>query len=299
MPRTGLRLTLKSSPLLYRLAPRRLVVKRAVRRGQKLWDADAAARANAVETMQIVVAGTSRAAEVSELAREHLIEDKADVAIFWQPWLAPDLDAPSDAAITAALSAGRGVVISACHLAGFYLVPSAFVPRGHRPYCVIGPWMFGDPPPGYAGRRLTHYARCANRTTRPIAAKGSFGVLMRVLSAGESVYILFDLPGRRATRFLGKPAMLADGTARLAVAADALVLAVRTRRVGHRVALDAAPALDPRDFAGSDDLHDALIALHQQWILQTPAAMTDPRTFDWGDGASAERWVAPGGGDGT
>jgi Coenzyme PQQ synthesis protein D (PqqD) len=90
------------------------------------------------------------------------------------------------------------------------------------------------------------------------------------------VFVHFDMPGRRATHFLGRSTMLADGSAQLAVGADALVVPVRARRAGHRIWVDAAAPLDPRQFADADELHDALAAHHERWILENPAAMEHP-----------------------
>jgi hypothetical protein len=87
--------------------------------------------------------------------------------------------------------------------------------------------------------------------------------------------------------------MLAEGSAELAVRADALVLPLRARRAGHRVWVDTGEVLDPREFAGAEDLHVALAKLHEAWILENPSAMEDPRTIGWEHGASAEAWVQP------
>jgi hypothetical protein len=108
------------------------------------------------------------------------------------------------------------------------------------------------------------------------------------------VFVFFDLPGPRQTRFLGKPAMLAEGTAQLSVRTGAPVLPVRARREGHEVWVEATAPLDPNDYAGADQLHEALAQVHERWILENPAAMEDPREIGWQDGATPEAWLAPG-----
>ena len=123
-------------------------------------------------------------------------------------------------------------------------------------------------------------------------ARGSFEIVQTLLRRGEPVFLFFDMPGPRETRFLGKPVMLADGTAQLAARADALVLPLRSRRVGSEVWLDACAPLDPRDFASSDELHDALAAQHERWILENPAALEDPRSTGWE--ATVRAWTRPG-----
>ena len=126
-----------------------------------------------------------------------------------------------------------------------------------------------------------------------ILSTGSFPILSALLKRGEVVFLFFDMPGSHETRFLGKTAMLADGTARLAVQTDAVVLPLRSRSSGHRVSLDAGAPLDPREYADADELHSALAHRHERWILESPAAMADPRTFGWGAGATPQGWSRP------
>jgi lauroyl/myristoyl acyltransferase len=126
----------------------------------------------------------------------------------------------------------------------------------------------------------------------PLPAKGSFRTIQALLERGESVFVAYDMPGPHETHFLGKSVTLAEGTAQLAVRADAIVLPVRTRRAGHRVWVDAAKPLDPRGLT-VDQLHHTLAAVHERWILENPAAMEDPREIGWEHGATPERWVQP------
>ena len=106
--------------------------------------------------------------------------------------------------------------------------------------------------------------------------------------------LFFALPGHGETRFLGKRVMLASGSARLAAAADALVVPVRARRRAHLVSLDVEAPLDPRDFADWQELQGALAAVHERWILELPATMEDPnRDGAWERGASAQEWIRP------
>ncbi|MCW3018117.1 MAG: hypothetical protein JWN10_425, partial [Solirubrobacterales bacterium] len=74
---------------------------------------------------------------------------------------------------------------------------------------------------------------------------------------------------------------------------DALVVPLRARRVGHRVCVQAAPALDPREHGGAAGLHQALAAHHERWILEEPAMMADPNSFGWEHGAGPRGWSRP------
>ena len=55
---------------------------------------------------------------------------------------------------------------------------------------------------------------------------------------------------------------------------------------------DVAPPLDPRDVASSEELHDALAAVHERWILELPATLEDPnRAGAWERTATATGWL--------
>lgn len=292
LPPAPLRVRLKTSPLIRRLLPTRLMLMRAARRGAAIWDRDSGARREATVVMEAVVQGTARAGEVGELARRHVIERSIDETLQWQPWPTPAMDSDSAAHIQAALGAGRGVLLSSCHTGPFYLSVPAFSRMGVVPFTVAGPWFFQQPSHDHWGRRLAVWQKRSR--SRMILSTGSFPTLAALLERGDVVFIFFDMPGRAQTRFLGKPAMLADGSARLAMQTGALILPLRTRITGLRVWLDAAAALDPHDFSDTGELHRALAEQHERWILESPAAMDDPRTFGWGDGATPAGWMPPG-----
>jgi benzoate-CoA ligase family protein len=291
MPAAPLQVRVKTSPLLHGVVPPRLAVNRAVRRGNQIWEQSAPAREHALAAMETIVAGTPRADELHALARRHLIEEGVGRALFWQrPWSAK-VDAVSAARIRHALSTDRGVLLSACHVGAYYRLQCAPPFEQHVTYIVPGPWYFEPPSPDYWGRRLARWHKGVK--SHPVPAKGSFRIIQALLERGEPVFLFFDMPGPRETRFLGKRATLAEGSAQLAVRADALVLPVRARRVGHEVWVDVEASIDPRELGGVDQLHDALAALHERWILEDPATMEDPRNIGWEHGATAEAWVSP------
>jgi lauroyl/myristoyl acyltransferase len=292
MPPATLRVRLRTSPAIRTVLPSRLVVARAERKARRLWREHEASHAYAVRTMEAVVAGTPREADLEEIAERHLVEIEAWEALFWQPWSAPHVDARSRALLQGTCAGERGVLLSACHLGPYFPKAKTLVTLGIEPYVVTGDFFLEEPSNDYWGRRLARWRRGVPDVPL-VRPRGSFAVLAGALERRETVLVYFDMPGPHETRFLGKPAMLADGTARLAVETDALVLPVRSWRRGHRLALDAHEPLDPRSFAGVDDLHEALAALHERLILEQPEAMADPADYGWGDGATAQRWDRP------
>jgi lauroyl/myristoyl acyltransferase len=295
MPSAELRVRLRTSLWLRRPLPTPIAVRRATARGSALWERMPAERERALAAMQAVVGGTERFSELEQLARQHLIEERARETLFWQPWRRPAMDASSSARMRAALDTGRGVLLSTCHMGPYLLCMSAIAGFGRTSYSAAGAWLFEQPSPGYWGRRVARRRREAStRDERLVCSVNSFGLLLELLRGGEIVSVFFDIPGSHPTNLLGKPVMLVSGTGRLATQSDALVLPMRARRVGHRVWVDLGEPLDPRDFKSPDELHEALARVHEDWILELPATMEDPnRAGSWEGAASAERWGSP------
>jgi lauroyl/myristoyl acyltransferase len=245
--------------------------------------------------MSAILGEDAPQAKLEALAEQHLIEMEVERALFWQPWGRVHADAVSSQRLAEALSSDRGVLVSVCHMGpagpGHAIVTSP----SRTLYSVAAPWFFAEPSHDYWGLRLARWRKLNHdRNQRPFPAPGSFPILQKLLEEGEIVLVQFDLPGSRETQFLGKPVMLTTGTARLALASDALVLPMRNRREGHRVWADIAEPLDSRQFSGYEALHDALAGLHGQWILEFPAMLEDPRRAGaWEEGATAERWARP------
>jgi lauroyl/myristoyl acyltransferase len=284
---------LGTSRAIRRPLPLRLVVSRAERRGRELWDSDPDERQRALAAMEAVVGGTTRAEEVEALARQHVIEGKVNEAFFWQPWPVPQVDDASAARLRQAVSSGTGTLLSTCHMGPYLLGLSALIALGRTIHSVSGPWVFQTPTPGAWGRRIARRRSEARaRGERLVYSVGSFEVIRTLLEERELVSIYFSVPGNRATRFLGKPVMLAAGTARLSFLTGASIVPLRMRRDGHELWLDVGSTLDPGDFGDVDELHDALAVVHGAWMLELPATVEDPnREGSWERSATAEGWT--------
>jgi hypothetical protein len=295
MPPVSLRMRLTTSPSLRRLLPSRMMMRRAEARGRTLWAESPKGREQAHAAIGPIVGGTPRVGEIEQLARRHLVEKEAQKTLFWQPWSTAKMDPTSTAHLHEALASNRGVLLSTCHLGPFFMLMSVVTMLGYIPYAVAAPWFFAKPSPDYWGRRLARWRQqTAARGERLVPSEGSFAVLRTLLERGSLVNVYFDMPGSRETSFLGKPVMLASGTARLALETDALVLPMRARRERHRVWVDVEAPLDPHEFAGVDDMHDTLAAIHEHWVLELPATLEDPnRPGAWEQSATAEAWRRP------
>ncbi len=229
---------------------------------------------------------------MEELARAQLIENHVESALFWQPWRAPLLDDQSLLRLAQAREAGRGILISSCHLRHSFLLGWAVRSMGVEPHAVFGDWFFKAPGTDLDGRRVERWRR--GSASHPVQGRGSFETLTRLLDGGAAVILMYDMPGARETPFLGKPAELADGTARLGVLTQATVLPMHVRRVGHRVVADVGAPIEQRHMDDPAAVHERLAGVHERWILENAAAMQDPRDFGWADGATAGAWRRPG-----
>ena len=286
---------MRTRPELRRLVPARLAVGLAERHGSKIWQHSAEERRRALAAMDAVVGGTERAAAIQELARAHMIENEVRETMFWRPWRAPTMDRESEETLLGAIAAGRGVLLSRCHLGPIFLGAGAIRRIGVKPYSTIGAWIFEAPPTGPWARRVDRWRRGVERIgDQLINSKGSFAVIAELLRAGEVVQVYFDMPGSTATDFLGKRVMLASGTARLAETTGALVLPMHLKRSGHRISVEIGPANDPLEHAGHEAMQESLARAHEHSILQAPAMLEDPnRAGAWEHGASAAEWARP------
>ena len=297
MPAAPLAVRLRTSTAVRRVIPTGIALARAERKGERRW-LDPGQRARASAAMETILAGTPRAAEVTELARLHLIEEEAIAAIFWAPWRTSLLTDASARTVRQVLAGGRPLMISVCHLGPYFQQFSGLTPFGVNAIVVSGDWFFEDPPPGQWGRRLARWARgVAEARVRLIPATGSFEPVRALLEMGEPVGSYFDMPGSIRTRFLGKPVELASGTAQLAHQTGSIVMPMRARREGAQPWTDVLEPLDAREFASAAELHVALAAVHERSILAAPEALEDPaRPGSWGAGASAAAWLRQSGG---
>ena len=292
MPPAPLRVRLGTSVLLRRAIPTRLAVARAERKAHRRWQTEPSTREHVLAAMRAIVAGTEREGELEELARRQLVEWEVWDALFWQPWRPGKIEGISRERLFEAYRSDRGLILSGAHVGPFFNVSGALEELGIVQYVVMGDWYYETPSHDHWGRRTARW-RIGLPSMPVVRPKGSYAIIAELLRRGLLTTIYFDLPGPHETPFLGKPAMLVDGTARLACETDAIVLPQRVSREGTQIRIEYFERLDPRDFSGPDELHEALARVHERLILDDAARMQDPAVTGWGDCARPDRWSRP------
>jgi len=247
--------------------------------------------AEARATTEKIVAGTHRAGDLEQIARRRLVELRVRQAIFWRRHWNRD-PVIGEENIRKALAGNRPVLLTFCHLAAFEGTFAPIAAAGRATYLPLASWFFDPPEDNPWGYRLEHWRRAfAEINGRVVLMPGTFDVLHALLERGEVVMVAFDSPGNTETQFLGKPVMLASGTARLAHQTGAILLPVRRLRKGLRVAIEYGEPIDSRDYDDPDSLHVTLANLHTGWILDRPEALEDPsRQGFWEDQALPTGW---------
>ncbi len=286
---------LRTSRETYRLIPPALTLALATRRATANWRARAEPYRAALAATEAIVSGTGRAGEVDELTRRRLIESEICEALFWRPWTPPAIDVQSRENLLGSIATGRGVMISCCHLGPFFLGATGICSLGVELYSTTGPWLLEPPTAGYWGRRIDRWIReIAARGEHLICTTGAFDVIRTLLEEGSLVKLFFDMPGGTRTDFLGKPVMLAGGSARLAWMTGSLVVPMHVRRSGHGAVLRFSAPLDAKDHESHESLHGELASIHQTAILEDPSALEDPnRPGGWEHRALASGWLRP------
>ena len=228
-------------------------------------------------------------------ARAHLAQTAARETFIRRASLHREIPAGGAEHLRAACARGRGVLVSYSHLSLFPAIALSVADHAQDVHQIAGTWLIdgapGDPSPE---RRDAWRALFDDAGIPLIPATGCFPVVRGLLEQRAVVVMAANVPGSTPTAFLGKTVWLASGTARLATATDALIVPVHRelRRLRPRTVF--GPPLDPRDHASVEDLHCALAARHERWILKCPAALEDPRRPGaWGAHATADGWGVP------
>lgn len=227
------------------------------------------------------------------LAVAHLVQDGAREALLRCPGAVRRAPVRNARLLVGAAASGRGVIVSYCHLGPFPGIGASLVSCLPRAHVVAGSWLAAPSPGAPLSKRVRRWRALYDDPglTLVNAEDDASKRIRALLEAGEVVAMTFDWPGATETQFLGRPAWLVSGTARLAVETGALVVPATRRWRRLLPETEIASPLDPRAHAGWRDLHLSIAAVHERWIAARPAALENPRREGaWGATATAESW---------
>jgi lauroyl/myristoyl acyltransferase len=234
----------------------------------------------AVATVDAIVGdpgGSGDHADLTGLATRHVMARARGWELTWRPWQLRRIPVHGVEHLTAARVAGRGLIVSFVHLG-----PSAgWVALGPllAPAVLLSNDRLDTPPaPGYAGYQLEHRRRVFRESAiERLHVRGSAMAVYKLLAAGGTAMMSMDIPGDRRVEFLGRPVDLPTGTPELAVRTGALVLPAAMLPEGRRWRIELRPPLDPREFAGVEELHRALLDIHGHDVRRHPEHFESPQ----------------------
>ncbi len=220
---------------------------------------------------------TSRAAEADELADRWLVEKSMLGELFWRPWLLKRSRILGREHYESVRRDDRGCLFVSGHIGGHWFVSPILLRGGIQHYAVSHPHHWEVLPPGYRGLAKLHlrheYLEKPLGGSRIILSDGPPERPLRLLEAGNSILIAFDVAGSAATPFLGRSVALAGGPATLAFRTKAPVIPAVPQRTGTRIDLRLFPAIDPAEYHDPVSLRAAIARAFEPVVLAHPESV--------------------------
>jgi lauroyl/myristoyl acyltransferase len=241
---------------------------------------NSAERRDAERFMADLLLHTPRAAEADELAERWLAEKSKLGELFWRPWLLEHSRILGREHLKLANQGDRGCLFVVGHIGGHWSISTILTRHGLEHYAVSHPHHWEPMPPGYKGLAKLHmrheYLEKPLGDSRIFLSNASPEPLLRLLEAGNSMLIAFDVAGSAATPFLGRSVALAGGPATLAFRTKAPVVPAVPERRGARIDLRLLPPIDPADHQDPRSLRGAIAKVFEQVVLARPEAVELP-----------------------
>jgi lauroyl/myristoyl acyltransferase len=283
-------LWLYANPKLHRLVPDGVALAAAALAGRIRW-LWPPSRRRAIARISLIVAHTPRAGEVKKLARRELVSHAVATEIQVRPWMMVNARVEDREHLVEAAESTRPTIVMIAHFGGAGSQPIKEL--GRPVYAIAHPFLNPRLPGTRAGwwayKARLGWERLRTSPLRLVFRGNAYATLEALLERGEVVVIALDVPGSMKTTMAGKTAYLGSGLANLAKRTDALVVPLFGRLEKRRPVIRLAEAIDPRDFAGPQELLDCLAGLMTDEILRAPEHV-DPNLFwpeIWRDDSAA------------
>ena len=224
---------------------------------------------------------TPRAAEADELAERWLVEKSKLGELFWRPWLLErsrllgreQLGISHAHGVAAASSSpGTSAATGPCRRSSCGTDSSTMRSHiritGSRCRLATGGWRSSTCAVTYLEKRLGG--------SRIILSDGPPERPLRLLEAGNSLLIAFDVAGSAATPFLGRSVALAGGPATLAFRTKSPVIPAIPQRQGTRIDLRFLSPINPADHEDPRSLRAAIAGAFEPEVLAHPESVELP-----------------------
>jgi lauroyl/myristoyl acyltransferase len=246
------------SPVLGRLTPVSVAVRRAERRGERRWEESARARKKASRWMAEMLGVPADGAEAQGLAREAVVDSEVRRALTARHWEAGHGPIYGLDSLREARERGRGVLLAGLHIGVLFNAPMQIATQ-YCPYYLVRATRGQDRQGAGAlviKQRMVAMERAGNRW---LERKNSYPVVRALLERGEMCGLMFDSGGRVETEVAGQRTYLAGGIAGLAWETGApIVLGVTLREGEVGTACYLHEPIESADFDGPEEMHHHL-----------------------------------------
>jgi lauroyl/myristoyl acyltransferase len=254
---------------LRRLVPARGVPALVRRRVDELW-ADPGYRAVQEAEMHYLLEHTDRAGEVPALARAYAEQMALRAWLRWHPRAITRQPVRGAEWLTTRRDPDRPLVLSFFHHARYDGLFGSLARVG-APSTILALAEALEPT---APPEIRQHIKVVRRGGTMLPTTGGTAAVLAAMAPGVTLAIASDVPGTTPVEFLGRRVLGSAGAARIAVATDSPVVLVTSHREGH---LQVHPPLEPRDFAGWEDLLAEVLRRHGDAVLAWPEALDNPR----------------------
>lgn len=257
---------------LVRALPARIALPFLALVGSLEWWLRPGRRAEAMARMRLILRGTAREGEAQPLARRSLRRSRVMLELLWRGDVSERARIEGAERLDALRAEGHGALVVHTHLCWIAPQLYALAAQGHADAIVL---TIDDPPTplqDHWQRVLTGWG------VDPVAAEGSYPVVLDHLHRGHLCHIALDVPGSTACVFLDKPARLASGIAALAFASGAPLVPVTPRRPGRGLRVRVGDPIRPQAFATPAALTQHLADVASAAILAAPECYHE---HDW------------------
>ena len=238
-----------------------------------------AVRADARKQMTFLLEHTNPS-DIEDASKRYVYRQALRGELRWHPDVTTDLRFEGLENLEKAVAHGKGVVFNWMHHGQVEATAKPMAEAGFHMRQVGAEKLFG-PLPAWLRQHLKIAAM--GGSVMVSAARGSEG-LLEELRAGHTLSIAVDVPGRTPMRFLGRDVIGSFGAPRFAIMTGAPVV-IMTSELAHpddvTPLMRIHPPLWAEDFEGPQELLEAMLEVHEPYLVRWPELYDIPLSH-WG-----------------